>query len=361
MLIRVVIAVRPNCFPIRQMFLILVAAETRNKRVIINRQLRVAYPYIPMIENLPFSALRVFECAARHLSFKRAAQELFITPAAVSQQIKTLEHQLGVKLFNRLNRGLSLTDEAAIGLTALIEGFENISDSVHRMRSASKNPIVTVWMAPSFAAKWLIPRLHRFSRAHPGIDLNISASRNLIDSSSTKNTIPTENFRRDNVDIAIRFGRGNYPGCRVDKLFSISAIPLCSPDLLEGEHPLRTPEDLRFHTLLHDDTMYEGRPDWATWLKAAAVSNVDSSHGVHFNHVSLALTAAVEGQGVVLSMKELASDDIAAGRLVIPFNIGIPLKYAYYVITLEESANHPLTDAFRDWLIEEANSEEQFE
>ena len=194
-----------------------------------------------------------------------------------------------------------------------------------------------------------------------GIDLNISASRNLIDSNSTKNTIPAENFHRDNVDIAIRFGKGNYPGCRVDKLFSVSAIPLCSPELLEGKHPLRSPEDLRFHTLLHDDTMYEGRPDWTTWLRDAGVSNVDSSHGVHFNHVSLALTAAVEGQGVVLSMKALASDDIAAGRLVIPFNLGLPLEYAYYVITLEEFADHPRTAAFRDWLIGEANLEEQFD
>jgi LysR family glycine cleavage system transcriptional activator len=314
-----------------------------------------------MIENLPFSALRVFECAARHLSFKRAAKELFITPAAVSQQIKTLEHLLGVKLFNRLNPGLSLTDEAIVGLPALTEGFENIIDSVHRMRSISEDATLTVWMAPSFAAKWLVPRLHRFSKAHPDIDLNISASRKLIDLNTTKNTIPAENFRRDNVDVAIRFGKGDYPGCRVDKLFSVSAIPLCSPELLKGNHPLRTPEDLRFHTLLHDDTMYEGRPDWATWLKAAAVNNVDSSHGVHFNHVSLALTAAVEGQGVVLSMKALASDDIAAGRLVIPFDIGLPLEYAYYVITLKEFADHPRTAAFRDWLIEEANSEEQFD
>lgn len=312
-----------------------------------------------MIENLPFSAMRVFESAARHLSFKRAAEELFITPAAVSQQIKTLEHQLGIKLFNRHGRGLSLTEEAKAGLPMLTEGFEKLVDSVHRIRGANKDSTLTVWMAPSFAAKWLIPRLHRFYEACPGIDLNITASRNLIDSNTSKKTIPAENFRRDNVDIAIRFGKGDYPGCRVDKLFSVNAIPLCSPRLLEGEHPLRSPEDLRFHTLLHDDTRYEGRPDWATWLKAAAVDNVDSTHGVHFNHVNLALTAAVEGQGVVLSIKALASEDIAAGRLVIPFDIGLPLEYAYYLITLEEVTDHPHTAAFRAWLIEEARQEEE--
>jgi LysR family glycine cleavage system transcriptional activator len=310
-----------------------------------------------MIENLPFSALRVFESAARHLSFKRAAEELFITPAAVSQQIKTLEHQLGIKLFNRHSRGLSLTEEAKVGLPMLIEGFEKLVDSVHRIRGANEDATLTVWMAPSFAAKWLIPRLHRFYEACPGIDLNITASRNLIDSNTSKKTIPAENFKRDNVDIAIRFGKGDYPGCRVDKLFSVNAIPLCSPRLLKGKHPLRSPEDLRFHTLLHDDTRYEGRPDWATWLKAAAVDNVDSTHGVHFNHVNLALTAAVEGQGVVLSINALASEDIAAGRLVIPFDIGLPLEYAYYLITLEEVTDHPNTAAFRDWLIEEARQE----
>ena len=307
-----------------------------------------------MIENLPFGALRVFEAAARHLSFTRAAEELFITPAAVSQQIKTLEHQLGIKLFNRHNRGLSLTDEAQAGLPALIRGFENLSNSVQQIRNTNRNSSLTVWMAPSFASKWFIPRLQRFSEAHPNIDLNISASPNLVDSNSARNTIPAENFYRDNVDVAIRFGKGDYPGCRVDKLFPVYAIPLCSPKLMQGDHPLKKPEDLRFHTLLHDDTRYEGRPDWATWLKAANVSGVDSSRGVHFNHGSLAINSAINGQGVVLSMKVLASGDLAAGRLVVPFDIGLPLEYAYYLITLEEFTDHPHTAAFRDWLLAEA-------
>lgn len=312
-----------------------------------------------MIENLPFGALRVFESAARHLSFTRAAEELFITPAAVSQQIKSLEHQLGIKLFNRHSRGLSLTEEARTGLPALIRGFDSIADSVHRIRSANRNSTLTVWMAPSFASKWFIPRLPRFSEAHPNIDLNISASPQLVDSIADRNTIPAENFYRDNVDIAIRFGKGDYPGCHVDKLFPVYAIPLCSPKLMQGDHPLREPADLRFHTLLHDDTRYEGRPDWATWLKAAGVSEVDSTRGVHFNHGNLAINAAVNGQGVVLSMKVLASDDLAAGRLVEPFEIGLPLEYAYYLITLEEFSDHPHTAAFRDWLLAEAAASEQ--
>ena len=312
-----------------------------------------------MIENLPFGALRVFECAARHLSFKRAAQELFITPAAVSQQIKSLEHQLGVKLFVRHSRHLSLTDEAKDGLPLFSQGFNALIQGVEAIRRAHKEPTLTIWMAPSFASKWFMPRLHRFADRHPDIDLDISASPTLVDSSASNKAIPVENFRRDNVDIAIRFGKGNYPGCRVDKLFSVSAIPLCSPELMNGEHPLRTPEDLRFHTLIHDDTRYEGRPDWATWLEAAGVNDIDADRGLHFNHGNLAINAAVDGQGVVLSMKALASDDIAAGRLVTPFNIALPLEYAYYLITLEELTDHPHTAAFCEWLLEEASWESE--
>lgn len=311
-----------------------------------------------MIENLPFGALRVFESAARHLSFKFAAEELSITPAAVSQQIKTLEHQLGVKLFNRHNRGLSLTDEGVLGLPLIAKGFDSLIQSVDLIRRAHQVSKLTIWMAPSFASKWFIPRLQKFSDKHPDIDLNISASQNLVDSTTSKKAIPAENFRRDNVDIAIRFGKGDYPGCQVDKLFSVSAIPLCSPELMRGDHPLQSPEDLQFHTLLHDDTKYEGRPDWATWLKAAKVKNIDVNRGLHFNHGNLAINAAVDGQGVVLSMQALASGDIAAGRLVTPFNIALPLEYAYYLITLQEVTDNPQITAFRDWLLQEAQEEE---
>lgn len=310
-----------------------------------------------MIENLPFSALRVFECAARHLSFKLAAKELFVTPAAVSQQIKTLEDLLGVKLFERHNRGLTLTDEAKAGLPALTAGFEHIVESVHMIRNASVNQSLTVWMAPAFAAKWLIPRLPEFSRIYPYTDLNISASLDLIDTNTSYNTIPAENFRRDNVDIAIRYGKGDYPGCRVDHLFDVSAVPLCSPSLLKGRNPLRKPQDLHHHKLLHDNTRFEGRPDWSTWLAAAGVDDVNPNHGIRFSSVDLALSAAAEGQGVVLSLEALAADDIADGRLVIPFDISLPVNHAYYIITLEEYADDPLITLFREWLMAEAKKD----
>lgn len=305
-----------------------------------------------MAEHLPFNALRVFEAAARHLSFKKAADELFVTPAAVSQQIKFLEDQLGVELFHRYNRKIELTKAAQRGLPELVEGFSHLSEAVSLFKSDDDDSSLTVWMSPSFAAKWLMPRLPSFRQLRPDIDLNISASRDLIDQHQTKNVIPAENFRRENVDVAIRFGQGDYPGCRVDKLFPVSAVPLCSPALLEGDIPLNSPADLRHHTLLHDHTPYEGRPSWSAWLDSAGVGDIDSSHGMSFNSVTLALAAAIDGQGVVLTLNALAAADIAAGRLVIPFELSMPLDYAYYVISLEDKADQKNTREFREWLLD---------
>ena len=311
-----------------------------------------------MIKNLPFGALRIFESAARHLSFKKAAQELHITPAAVSQQIKSLESQLNIKLFNRHSRGLSLTEDAKRGLVEITSGFSSLMQGVESMHTSDPFTQLTVWMAPSFASKWFIPRLNHFVDRHDNIDLDISANPNLVDTAEQDSSIPAENFMRDKVDIAIRFGKGRYPGCRVEKLFSVSAIPLCSPELMNSKNPLRSPDDLQFHTLIHDDTRYEGRPDWSTWLSAAGVKSVDGKRGLHFNHGNLAINAAVDGQGVVLSMKALASGDIAAGRLVIPFSQELPLEYAYYMISPEEGEIHPHTAIFREWLLDEASKEE---
>ncbi len=305
-----------------------------------------------MAENLPFNALRAFDAAARHLSFKKAAGELFVTPAAISQQIKFLEDSLGVELFHRQNRKIELTDAARRGLPKLMEGFATLSEGVHLIKTAPHTASLVVWMSPSFAAKWLVPRLPSYRSAHPDVDLTISASRDLIDNGKAQNTIPAENFRRENVDLAIRFGRGNYPGCRVDKLFSVSAIPLCAPSLLTGKIPLDTPSDLRNHTLLHDDTPYEGRPQWSAWLAAAGVSEIESSHGITFNSVSLALAAAIGGQGVVFTLNALAADDIAAGRLVVPFDLSLPMEYSYYVISLKDKAERTGIRQFREWLLD---------
>ena len=310
-----------------------------------------------MSDNLPLNALRAFESAARHKSFKAAAEELFVTPAAISQQIKYLEDALGVKLFHRHNRKIELTKDAERGIAKVSEGFNNLSEAVQQIKSGDGDTTLTVWSSPSFAAKWLIPRLADFTKANPGIDLEISADRSLIDNSqSGSTTIQTEKFRRGEVDVAIRFGQGHYDDCKVDKLFEVSAIPLCSPSLLEGKHPLNSPQDLRFHTLLHDATPYEGRPSWSVWLDAAGIEGIDAEHGISFSSVNLALAAAVEGQGVVFTLSALAEDDIEAGRLVTPFDLSLPMDFAYYMITLEEQAESPKIARFSEWLLTAAHA-----
>jgi LysR family glycine cleavage system transcriptional activator len=217
-----------------------------------------------------------------------------------------------------------------------------------------------VWTAPSFATKWLMPRLHHFVDKHPGIDLRLTASALLIEGARSSGVISSDDLRLRGVDVAIRFGRGQYPGCRVEKLLPVSVVPLCSPKLMHGDHPLREPSDLRNHTLLHDDTAYEGRPDWATWLALAGVTGVDPSHGLHFSHSALALDAAAEGQGVALTLLPLAATDLASGRLIIPFTQRVELDADYYLISLptEEEAEAPEIEAFRNWLLAEAREEQ---
>ncbi len=306
----------------------------------------------------PLNSLRACEAAARHLSFRKAAEELHVTPAAISHQIKLLEDQLGVQLFRRLTRAIALTEVGRSFLPKLQEGFECIAQAVDKARAHKRTGALTVNVPPSFAAKWLMPRLHRFVTAYPDIDIRILASMRLVD------------VRRDDAvdhaggvseqpfdaDIDIRFGAGKYPRCRVDKLFQVSVTPLCSPSLLKGMRPLRKPSDLRYHVLLHDDSLYvsEGRPDWAQWLKEVGVEGVDANRGPHFNHSILGLEAAVDGLGVVLGIRELAAHDLAAGRLVAPFELSMAMHSAYYLVSAEASADRPKVVVFRDWLLEEA-------
>lgn len=301
----------------------------------------------------PLNALRAFEAAARHLSFRQAAEELHVTPAAVSHQIKALESYLGVRLFHRLNRGLALTDPALGGFSTLQKGFDNLAEAARLMRGTAGLPDLAVEAAPSFATKWLLPRLPRFARTCPDIELRLAASIELVDGSAAKSDA-RESFRDGEMDVAVRFGHGNYPGCRVDRVFDVAVVPLCSPALMEGDHPLSEHGNLAHHTLLHDDTPYEDHPAWPDWLKAAGISGVSTKRGLHFNQVSMALQAAIDGQGVVLSLDALAVDDVQAGRLVVPFSFRLPISGAYYLICLRESASIPRIQAFREWLLHEA-------
>jgi len=208
--------------------------------------------------------------------------------------------------------------------------------------------MLTVSVAPSFAGKWLVPRIEGFSARHPDIDVRISASMGLVD------------FRTDDVDVGLRFGSGNYPGLRVDKLFAESVTPLCAPALLAGEAPLDTPADLRHHTLLHDDSAYAigPIPDWRMWLRVAGVEDeVDWHWGLRFNQAEYALQAAIDGLGVVIGRTSLARADLAAERLVQPFALTLPTDYGYYMVAPEETADRPKVVAFRNWIVGETRKD----
>lgn len=298
----------------------------------------------------PLTALRAFEAAARHLSFSKAAEELHVTPAAISQQIRTLEDHLGVPLFHRLNRSIALTDQAEAGLEQLQHGFEAITQAVKQIRSYEQPDKLVFWAAPTFAAKWLVPRLHQFSDQYPHINISLEADPKLIDHRREDGSL-NEYLLSNGVDIAFTFGRGDYLNCRTDKILSATAVPLCSPKLIKGKKPLKRPEDLKRHTLLHDDTHYESRPGWHEWCQVAGLKNLDTERGMRFNHVALALEAAIDGYGVVLSLEQMAAPDIEAGKLVIPFGPRLPLDNAYYLVSPESLAEQHQIKIFREWLL----------
>ncbi len=292
----------------------------------------------------PLGALRAFEAAARHVSFSRAAAELHVTPAAVSHQIHTLEEDLGVKLFHRLNRSIELTASGQVLLPGLSEAFAGIHSSVGRLRAHNDTGTLTVTASPSFAAKWLVLRLHRFQEQSPQIDVRISATDDVVDLS------------KGDFDIAIRYGTGNYPGLAIELLLKNEVFPACSPHLLAAGPPLRTPQDLSAHALIHDQAIERDPlvPTWPMWLKAAGVKDVPATAGLRFNNIHLALDAAIAGHGVVLAYSAIAAADLAAGRLVRLFSLALPDQFAYYIVTAPGALERPKVKAFRNWLRREA-------
>src|SRR5688572_822419 len=307
----------------------------------------------------PLNALRAFEAAARHLSFKNAARELHVTAGAVSHQVKQLEEHLGVALFRRLTRALELTPEAQALLPKVQEGLASLAQAVELVRAREESCALTVIAPPNFAARWLVPRLARFTNAHPNLDLHIASRPTMIDGREDSEVVPVHDARDDAPLAMVRFGDGKYPGAQVDEVFSAVYVPVCSPRLMKGAHPLRKPEDLRHHTLLHDDTVVEegARPSWSDWLDAVGVRDIDAGRGPHFSDASLAFEAALEGMGVALAMRPLVRTEIEAGRLVVPFDIAAPASYSYYLVTPEGGAAAPTVTDFRKWLLEEAAPE----
>jgi LysR family glycine cleavage system transcriptional activator len=298
-----------------------------------------------MAERLPpLIAVRYFEVAARHLSFTKAAQELHVTHSAISHQIKALEEWLGVPLFRRLNRSLVLTEAGQAYAKPVREALEKLGEASRALRSREQSGSLTVSVMPSFAAKFLVPRLGGFRRTHPDIDVRISASEKLVD------------FAREDVDVGIRYGRGNWPGLRVDRLARVTLLAVCSPKLLAGPLPLSTPADLLQHTLMHDSDWPESM--WARWLAAAGVKAEKLNSSLSFNYSSLMIQAAIDGLGIALTEEALVRDDLASGRLVKPFDIDMPSDYAHYVVTPEATAERPKVKAFREWLLAEIAASE---
>jgi len=291
----------------------------------------------------PLNALRAFEAAARNLSFTKAADELHVTQAAISHQVKLLEEHLGLPLFRRLNRRLMLTEAGQLYLPVLRDAFDAIAAGTARLNQDRASGALHVSVLPSLAAKWLLPRMSRFRDRHPEIDVMVSANNRLID------------FADGSFEMAIRYGNGNYPGLRIDLLLGDEVFPVCSPRLREGPHPLMTPADLKYHTLLHDEvSRRDESPDWQSWLKAAGVTGVDWTRGPGFSDSSMVIEAAAAGQGVALAHRWLAAADLESGRIVMPFGPTVPSLYSYYAVSPPAVAESRRVRLFREWLLEQA-------
>ena len=303
----------------------------------------------------PLNALRAFECAARHLSFKRAASELNVSPAAISHQIRLLERYLDETLFRRQPGSLTLTDQGRAALPQLQEGFRALTEGAAALRGSMRDrqTVLTVRSAPALAAKWLMPRLREFIDQHPHIDIHLEASMRAVDVKSNPEETAQAQHSAQEPDVDIRFGAGIHPGHRVDRLFSVALVPVCGREHLIGPRALRSPEELRDHTLLHDDAVaaLPGNPGWAAWLRRAGVSSVDSTRGQRFSHGALALDAAVSGMGVALAMDVIAAEDLRAERVLQPFSITLPLAAAYYLVSAEARVEQPQVSALRTWLL----------
>jgi LysR family glycine cleavage system transcriptional activator len=301
-----------------------------------------------MSERLPhLTALRVFESSARHRSFQAAAAELGLSPSAVSHQIRALERYLDTRLFERRVRAVELTEAGQALWPRLAEGFRLIESGVRQVRTLQAPAQIQLSAGPAIAAKWLVPLLHRFAERHPTIDVRVSTSNKPVD------------LKKEAFDVAIRHGRGNYAGLEAIRLFGEAYAPMCSPALHgDKRRGLRTLEHLRDQRLLHDDhAAFPGKTlGWCEWLKAAGARGVDCNSGVHYSQTDHAIQAALDGSGVLLGRMAIAAFDLAAGRLVRPFDLVLPSLYGYYFVTLPGRSRERAIGAFLGWLQEEVRA-----
>ncbi|MGB5706337.1 MAG: transcriptional regulator GcvA [Arenicellales bacterium] len=290
----------------------------------------------------PLGTLRAFRAAAHCLSFTQAADELSVTQAAISHQIKSLEGFLNTALFVRGNRSLALSDAGSRFLPYVDQMFTLLDQGLQQLKSHSSESTLTVTLLPSFASRWLVPRLGLFLKSNPDIDFRLAPSRNIT------------NFQTEDIDLAIRYGSGNYPGLVSIHLMDEDIYPVCSPGIMRGPHPLLKPSDLKHHVLLHDD----GHGDWRKWLVAAQVNDVDPSKGPVYTDSAMAVQSAIEGDGVALARSKLVQDDITRGQLVKPFEISQPSNFSYYVVYPEERPpSQPMLE-FIQWLQQQILADE---
>jgi LysR family glycine cleavage system transcriptional activator len=286
----------------------------------------------------PLNSLKTFEAAARHESFTRAAEELCVTQGAVSQQVKALEAGLGVKLFNRERQRLLITEAGRDYLTVVRDALDRIAVGTDRLLQRQNAGVLTVSTSPDFAAKWLVHRLGHFVEAHSGIDLRVSATLHHVD------------FAREEVDLAVRHGDGNWPGLDTVQLSAEQLFAVCSPKLLSGRRRLGKPADILKFPLIHLDS----RADWTRWLRAAGVDEGKVTHGPVLNRASMVIDAAINGQGIALTRTTLAAWDLINGRLVRPFPDSLPLSKTYWIICPKATSSLPKIVTFQNWLLAEA-------
>jgi len=285
----------------------------------------------------PLNALASFEATARLLSFSRAAEELSLTPGAVSRAVKTLEDQLGTQLLERKTRSVRLTEVGEPYAQAVRTALDQLAAATATLTAHRSSNTLNVSTSDGFAGRWLVPRLYRFHRANADIDVRVSTTGKLA------------TFLGDGIDVAIRYGGGHYDGLTAEFLTDEEVFPVCSPKLLKGPHALRKPEDLKHHTLIRD-----GYPiDWAAWLASAGVKGVNARKGITLDSYSFAVEAAVQGEGVVLGRTMLVKDDLAAGRLVRPFKHALKARSSFYLVYPPDALRQRKVKAFRDWLFAE--------
>lgn len=294
----------------------------------------------------PLNSIKAFEATARHLSFSKAAIELNVTAGAISQQVKALENTLGVTLFKRQNRLILLTEEGQACLPHISMGLDKISEGVSALYQYENKRPLTITLTPTFASGWLIPRLSKFKKKHPEIDIRIDATNEVVD------------LINDDIDIAIRFGSGEFAGLEAEYLFPQNVFPVCSPKLIEtvGSKPKR-PESLKHYPLLHSAYSANAfiQADWDMWFATVGVDSVDTSQGVHFTQKELMIQATIEGQGVALLGDVIISKDLKEGRLIRLFESSIALEFSYFFVCTKAKLKQPRIKAFRDWLLYEVS------